>query len=159
MDSRTRAQDMLRRFSVRSSTAALWNAAASERTRVIVVALAANLVVALAKLAARADWICGLTRRSRSFVRRFAQRGLARSFAAARQRTRRCRASIGSWTGTFSLGVHGGYRVIPYRRLPVDCARRAKAAGRREREQSACRVARAGRRLYRGRSLTAPEPA
>src|SRR6266568_3456150 len=52
MDSSTRAQDMLRRFSVRSSTAALRNAAASERTRVIVVALAANLVVALAKLAA-----------------------------------------------------------------------------------------------------------
>src|SRR2546429_2048796 len=52
MDSSTRTQDMLRRFSVRSSTAALRNAAASERTRVIVVALAANLVVALAKLAA-----------------------------------------------------------------------------------------------------------
>src|SRR5258707_12071940 len=52
MDSSTRAQDMLRRFSVRSSAAALRNATASERTRVIVVALAANLVVALAKLAA-----------------------------------------------------------------------------------------------------------
>jgi len=52
MDSSTRAQDILRRFSVRSSAAALRNATASERTRVIVVALAANLVVALAKLAA-----------------------------------------------------------------------------------------------------------
>ena len=52
MDSSTRGQDMLRRFSVRSSAAALRNATASERTRVIVVALAANLVVALAKLVA-----------------------------------------------------------------------------------------------------------
>src|SRR5437667_3034355 len=52
MDSSTRAQDMLRRFSVRSSAAALRNATASERSRVIVVALAANLVVAVAKLAA-----------------------------------------------------------------------------------------------------------
>src|SRR5438105_15435643 len=52
MDSSTRGQDMLRRFSVRSSAAALRNATASERTRVIVVALAANLVVALARLAA-----------------------------------------------------------------------------------------------------------
>src|SRR2546425_539811 len=46
MDSSTRAQDMLSRFSVRSSAAALRNATATERTRVIVVALASNLVVA-----------------------------------------------------------------------------------------------------------------
>src|SRR5438105_8451106 len=52
MDSSTRGQDMLRRFSVRSSAAALRNASATERTRVIVIALAANLFVALAKLAA-----------------------------------------------------------------------------------------------------------
>src|SRR5260370_20989224 len=52
MDSSTRPQDMLRGFYVRSLSAALRNAAASERTRVIVVALAGNLIVALAKLAA-----------------------------------------------------------------------------------------------------------
>src|ERR1700730_15228742 len=52
MDSSTRAQDMLRRFAGQPSTAALRSAAASERTRIIVVALAANLVVAFAKLAA-----------------------------------------------------------------------------------------------------------
>src|SRR5437870_6382440 len=52
MDSSTRVQDMLRRFSVRSSAAALRNASARERTRVVVIALAANVFVALAKLAA-----------------------------------------------------------------------------------------------------------
>src|SRR5438445_1134466 len=52
MDSSTRVQDMLRRFSVRSSAAALRNATASDGTGVMLVALAANLVVALAKLAA-----------------------------------------------------------------------------------------------------------
>jgi cation diffusion facilitator family transporter len=52
MDGATRGPDLLGRLPVRSSAAALRNASESERTRVIVIALAANLVVALAKLAA-----------------------------------------------------------------------------------------------------------
>src|SRR6266851_10388697 len=52
MDDGTRGLNVLRLLPIRSSTAALRNASASERTRVIVVALAANLVVALAKLGA-----------------------------------------------------------------------------------------------------------
>jgi cation diffusion facilitator family transporter len=52
MDGGTRGLNVLRLLPVRSSTAALRNAPASERRRVIVVALAANLFVALAKLGA-----------------------------------------------------------------------------------------------------------
>src|SRR5207253_5845035 len=52
MDGGTRGPDVLRLLPVRSSAAALRNASARERTRVVVVALAANVLVALAKLAA-----------------------------------------------------------------------------------------------------------
>jgi cation diffusion facilitator family transporter len=52
MDGATRGPDVLGRLPLRRSTAALGNASAGERTRVIVIALAANLVVAVAKLAA-----------------------------------------------------------------------------------------------------------
>jgi divalent metal cation (Fe/Co/Zn/Cd) transporter len=52
MDGATRGPDLLRRLPSRPSIAASGNASASARTRVIVIALAANLVVAVAKLAA-----------------------------------------------------------------------------------------------------------
>jgi cation diffusion facilitator family transporter len=52
MDGGTRGINVLRLLPIRSSSAALRNASASEPTRVIVVALAANLFVALAKLGA-----------------------------------------------------------------------------------------------------------
>ena len=52
MEGGTRGPDVLRLLPVRSSAATLRNASARERTRVVVVALAANLLVALAKLAA-----------------------------------------------------------------------------------------------------------
>src|SRR5229473_1576302 len=52
MDGGIRGSDLLRLLPLRASTAVLRNASAGERTRVIVVALAANLFVALAKLGA-----------------------------------------------------------------------------------------------------------
>src|SRR5229473_1436838 len=120
MDGGIRGSDLLRLLPLRASTAVLRNASAGERTRVIAVALAANLIVALAKLAAGV--LTGsaalLAEAAHSFADSLNEVLLGVSLRRGNVPADAAHP-LGHGRERFSLGVHGGYRVIPYRRVPV----------------------------------------
>jgi Cation efflux family len=149
MDGSTRGLNVLRLLPFRSSTAALRNASASERTRVIVVALAANLLVALAKLGAGV--LTGsaalLAEADHSFADSLNEVLLGFPCCAAMSlQTQRIHsvtdenASCGrSWRPSRHFSSAGASRSR------CEC----KNSWPGEREQSACRLGGARRRVYR----------